>query len=506
MGVLHYRDLRIAGGAIMNKHLQFGLGTKIIVTIVFVVCSFSGAMLFGIYELGNAVYLTARRHPRQVVASACQTLGSLQQDGVTATALRSQATRVLAAIGCARERPLLVTDQAGRVVVDATGRYQPGQLLDAAGLRQALDRSAYMPQGGYSEYQPPGTRLWLSRILIYSRTFKPLGLTISCGIAHRSIMQQVLGTLGLIAVVCTVLTLVTWAIVIWIVCSIYRPFDRLAGHLRDSAAHAASLAGIIDSAGGNLARGSSEQAAAVAETTASLQQVAAQSEQNAQHATQVSTEAQTSSEIVGRGRASMEALQVAIKRIALTGNEIAAVAHGIGDIAFQTNLLALNAAVEAARAGAAGKGFAVVADEVQALARSSAEQAAIAQQLVVQSKESIGNGQQSAAEVDAGFVDMDRSAAAVARLSNEMAVNIQEQSAAIRQVVGAVESISEVVQRNTATARETAAAGTALTDAAEAFRRFVAELRRIIRGAAGGQASAEVPAVEALEALPSPGS
>ena len=56
-----------------------------------------------------------------------------------------------------------------------------------------------------------------------------------------------------------------------------------------------------------------------------------------------------------------------------SSTEIGQVIKVITSIAQQTNLLALNATIEAARAGEAGKGFAVVANEVKELAKETAK-------------------------------------------------------------------------------------------------------------------------------------
>jgi methyl-accepting chemotaxis protein len=61
-----------------------------------------------------------------------------------------------------------------------------------------------------------------------------------------------------------------------------------------------------------------------------------------------------------------------VGQLSAGANRIGDVVMLIRDIAEQTNLLALNATIEAARAGDAGRGFAVVAAEVKALASQTA--------------------------------------------------------------------------------------------------------------------------------------
>jgi methyl-accepting chemotaxis protein len=121
-------------------------------------------------------------------------------------------------------------------------------------------------------------------------------------------------------------------------------------------------------------------ASSLAEMNATVKDVAEHAERASLAANGAVETATTGREVVRETQAAMnrisETVQTASNDIATLGKEtqgISEVVRIIQEIAEQTNLLALNAAIEAARAGEQGKGFAVVAQEVRVLAERTAK-------------------------------------------------------------------------------------------------------------------------------------
>lgn len=193
---------------------------------------------------------------------------------------------------------------------------------------------------------------------------------------------------------------------------------------------------------------------------------------------------------------SREAVQAAtmtteiVSQLSSAADRVGAVIDMISAIAGQTNLLALNATIEAARAGEAGRGFAVVASEVKSLAdQTSKATADISSQIAA-----IQTSTFQAVEAINGIT---RRIQAMSDVSGTIALAIDQQGAATREIVSSVNQasagtgevtmnigkVAEVAEETETAAREVLSSSSALVSQAQHLRDQVTGFLANVRAA-----------------------
>ncbi len=242
--------------------------------------------------------------------------------------------------------------------------------------------------------------------------------------------------------------------------SFYKIADEMAdvlGTIREASEQIDSGSKQLANAATDLAEGSTSQATKVAELAQMMNDIYQSLEQNsagAEESVQIASKA--GMEMVA-GNEKIQELKEAIVEINTCAEEINSIIVTIQDIASQTNLLSLNAAIEAARAGEAGRGFAVVAEQVKKLAEESSEAAGKTTSLIEATANAVEKGTRLADETTESMSEVMEGAQKATQMMGQMADMLKENVKSMERITINLNSVSEIVDNNSATSQETAA-------------------------------------------------
>ena len=262
--------------------------------------------------------------------------------------------------------------------------------------------------------------------------------------------------------------------------SIKKSLDSILNALNSTMGQIATSAGQVSTGSSQVAcraRAPAEQASAVEQISATISNISESARQTSEAAAEVGDYVNQAGAQLGISVDYVKELNQAMKNISASSKQISTIIATIENIAFQINILALNAAVEAARAGEAGKGFAVVAGEVRSLASKSDEAAKATKELIVDSIAAITEGGKVVEKVTES---LDLTGQLAGNVTSKMAFvveAVERQHEAISQVTGGVDQISIVVQTNSATSEQCAAASEELSSQAGLLKNLMSSFK-----------------------------
>ena len=237
----------------------------------------------------------------------------------------------------------------------------------------------------------------------------------------------------------------------------------------------------IESASQSLAMGCTNQAQAIAEFQTDLDKTGNLINDNSKSAKEAFILSDTIKNEINLSMSKMDELMAAMEDIRVSSDKVSNVIGDIEDIARQTNLLALNASIEAARAGEAGKGFAVVANSVSELAEKSAMAATESKNLINDTIEKSGRGNDISNETYETFNKITESISKIITVTKTISESGALQEEYMKDIEAKISEISDSISDSAAASEETAAMSEEINRNAETLRDSVKQFTLRIR-------------------------
>jgi Methyl-accepting chemotaxis protein len=242
-------------------------------------------------------------------------------------------------------------------------------------------------------------------------------------------------------------------------------------------------------------RTAAQQSAAVNQTTITMDELGASSQQSAQQAEAGAESAREALKIAEGGTLAVKetlesmtilkenvgAIATQILRLSEQTNQIGNISSVVTDLANQTNMLAINASIEAVRAGENGKGFSVLATEIRKLADISKKSAEKINNLVADIKnaldstvtvtnegtKTVESGNKISLKTAAAFSEVTKAFNNVVLNNQQISLTAQQQAVAIQQVVDAMNSLNLSAKETASGITQTKLGTQQLNDAAQ---------------------------------------
>ncbi|MBI5502895.1 MAG: methyl-accepting chemotaxis protein [Deltaproteobacteria bacterium] len=225
--------------------------------------------------------------------------------------------------------------------------------------------------------------------------------------------------------------------------------------------------------------------------TQKAQQVAETAQQTTQAAAQGRRAVEQSVEGMRQIRAQMDGLAQSILRLSEQSQTIGEITATVQDLAEQSNLLAVNAAIEAAKAGEAGRGFGVVAQEIKSLAEQSRQATAQVRAILAENQKATGAAvmatEQCGKTIDAGARQSQEAGESIrllgdavaraAETATQIAATSKQQMVGVDQATQAMDNINKASQQNVAATGQAAQAARNVLELGEKLRGLVERFR-----------------------------